>query len=129
MNTILHWEIHDNSNSFINVKTGMFASTLYTHDIFNKNIQNIDIAKKLIAILKNNSNTIGNKVKIKFVKDRPGHDFRYALDCKKIHRELKWKSRINLNEGLADTFQWYLNNMDFFISVSKKLYDKRLGLK
>ena len=94
----------------------------------NKNIQNIDIAKKLIAILKSNSIIIGNKVKIKFVKDRPGHDFRYALDCKKIHRELKWKSRINLNEGLADTFQWYLNNMDFFISVSKKLYDKRLGL-
>ena len=95
----------------------------------NKNIQNIDLAKKLMTILKTNSITIGNKVKIKFVKDRPGHDFRYALDCKKIRRELKWKSKINLNEGLEDTFQWYLNNMDFFISVSKKLYDKRLGLK
>ena len=94
----------------------------------NQNIQNIIIAKKLISILKNNSTIIGNKIKIKFVKDRPGHDFRYALDCKKIHRELKWKSRINLNEGLTDTFRWYLNNMDFFISVSKKLYDKRLGL-
>ena len=94
----------------------------------NQNIQNIIIAKKLISILKNNSTIIGNKIKIKFVKDRPGHDFRYALNCKKIHRELKWKSRINLNEGLTDTFRWYLNNMDFFISVSKKLYDKRLGL-
>ena len=94
----------------------------------NKNNQNIDIAKKLITILKSNSIIIGNKVKIKFVKDRPGHDFRYALDCKKIHKELKWKSKINLNEGLADTYRWYLNNMDFFISVSKKLYDKRLGL-
>ena len=94
----------------------------------NQNIQNIYIAKKLLHILKSNSIIIGNKVKIKFVKDRPGHDFRYALDCKKIHKELKWKSRINLNEGLANTFQWYLNNMDFFISVSKKLYDKRLGL-
>ena len=95
----------------------------------NQNIQNIDITKKLLRILKSNSIIIGNKVKIKFVKDRPGHDFRYALDCKKIHKELKWKSRINLNEGLADTFRWYLNNMDFFISVSKKLYDKRLGIK
>ena len=95
----------------------------------NQNIQNIDITKKLLRILKSNSIIIGNKVKIKFIKDRPGHDFRYALDCKKIHKELKWKSRINLNEGLADTFRWYLNNMDFFISVSKKLYDKRLGLK
>ena len=95
----------------------------------NQNIQNIDIAKKLLRILKNNSIIIGNKVKITFVKDRPGHDFRYALDSKKIHRKLKWKSRINLKEGLANTFQWYLNNMGFFTSVSKKLYDKRLGLK
>ena len=94
----------------------------------NQNIQNIYIAKKLLRILKSNSIIIGKKVKIKFVKDRPGHDFRYALDCKKIHKKLKWKSRIDMNEGLSDTFQWYLNNMDFFTSVSKKLYNKRLGL-
>ena len=95
----------------------------------NQNIQNINITKKLLHILKNNSIIIGDKVKIKFVKDRPGHDFRYALDCKKIHKELKWKSKINLEKGLSDTFYWYLNNMSFFTSVSKKLYDKRLGLK
>ena len=95
----------------------------------NQNIKNIDIVKKLLHILKNNSVMIGNKVKIKFVKDRPGHDFRYALDSKKIHKKLKWKSRINLNEGLFNTFKWYLNNMDFFTSISKKLYVKRLGLK
>ena len=79
--------------------------------------------------IKNKSIKLNKKTKVKFVKDRPGHDFRYALDCKKIHKKLKWKSRINLKEGLADTFQWYVNNMDFFTSVSKKLYDKRLGLK
>ena len=67
-------------------------------------------------------------MKIKFVKDRPGHDFRYALDCKKIHTKLKWKSKINLDQGLDKTFMWYLHNMQFFLSVSKKLYDKRLGL-
>ena len=95
----------------------------------NQNIKNIDIAKKLIKILKKNSIIVGNKVKIKFVKDRPGHDLRYALDSKKITKLLKWKSKISLNDGLADTFYWYLNNLDFFTSVSKKLYDKRLGLK
>ena len=95
----------------------------------NQNIKNIDIAKKLLRILKNNSIIIGNKAKIIFVKDRPGHDFRYALDCKKIHKKLKWKSKMNLDVGLTDTFRWYLNNMDYFTSVSKKLYDKRLGLK
>ena len=72
-------------------------------------------------------NEISNTI-IKLVKDRPGHDFRYALDCKKIYRELKWKSKISLDKGLTDTFRWYLNNKDFFTSVSKKLYAKRLGL-
>ena len=92
------------------------------------NIKNVDIAKKLIRILKKYSIPIGNKVKIKFVKDRPGHDFRYALDSKKIQKELKWKSKIDLDQGLLNTFEWYLNNMNFFTSVSKKLYNKRLGL-
>ena len=72
---------------------------------------------------------MGNRVKIKFIKDRPGHDFRYALDSSKIQKKLKWKSKINFNMGLQNTFQWYFDNMNFFRSVSKKLYDKRLGLK
>ena len=93
-----------------------------------QNIKNIDIAKKLIRISKNNSFKTGKRVKIKLIKDRPGHDFRYALNCKKIYKKLKWKSKIDLNEGLSNTFHWYLNNVGFFISVSKKLYDKRLGL-
>ena len=61
----------------------------------NHNIQNIDIARKLLGIAKKNYFVMGNKVKITFVKDRPGHDFRYALDCKKIHKKLKWESKIN----------------------------------
>ena len=88
----------------------------------NQNITNIDIAKKLLQMYK-------NKSRIKFVKDRPGHDFRYALDSNKIRKKLKWKPKINLKEGLRNTFIWYLNNMSFFKSVPKKLYNKRLGLK
>ena len=95
----------------------------------NKNVKNIDIAKKLIKIAKNSSFGADKKVKIKFVKDRPGHDLRYALNSKKIRKELKWKTKINLNKGLNDTFFWYLNNKKFFLRISKKLYDKRLGLK
>ena len=94
-----------------------------------KNIKNIDIAKQLIKIAKKKLLRTGKKVKIKFVKDRPGHDFRYALDCKKIYKKLNWKSKVSLDSGLVDTFQWYMNNLDFFTSVSKKLYDKRLGIK
>ena len=80
------------------------------------------MAKKLLLMIK-------NKTKIKYVKDRPGHDFRYALDSKKIRKKLKWKPKISLNDGLRSTLEWYLNNITFFSSVSKKLYDKRLGLK
>ena len=88
----------------------------------NQDIKNIDLAKKLLLMTK-------SKVTIKYVKDRPGHDFRYALNSQKIRKQLKWKAKINLNKGLKDTFYWYLNNTKFFKSVSKKLYDKRLGLK
>ena len=93
------------------------------------NLKNIDIAKKLIKIAKNKSLKINKKVKIKFVKDRPGHDFRYALNNKKILNELGWKSKIPFHSGLSKTLDWYLNNKIFFKSVSKKLYINRLGLK
>ena len=93
------------------------------------NIKNIDIAKKLLRIVKNKSSKISEKVKIKFIKDRPGHDFRYALNNKKILKKLGWKTKISLHDGLLQTFNWYINNKNFFNSVSKKLYTKRLGLK
>ena len=93
------------------------------------NLKNIDIAKKLLKIAKNKSSKISQKVKIKFIKDRPGHDFRYALNNKKIQKKLGWKTKISLNDGLLQTFNWYINNKNFFKSVSKKLYIKRLGLK
>ena len=93
------------------------------------NLKNIDIAKKLIKIAKNKTLKINKKVKIKFVKDRPGHDFRYALNNKKILNELGWKSKIPFHSGLLKTLDWYLNNKIFFKTVSKKLYINRLGLK
>ena len=72
---------------------------------------------------------IGNKTKIKFVKDRPGHDFRYALDNKKIYKELKWKPKIKFETGLKETINWYLENKKFLKNISSKNYRKRLGLK
>ena len=95
----------------------------------NQNFENISIAKKLMAIQIGIFKKKNNNVKIQFVKDRPGHDFRYALSSKKIQNKLGWKAKIKLNKGLTETFHWYINNFNFFTSVSKKLYDKRLGLK
>jgi len=94
-----------------------------------KNLTNIDLAKKLIKIAKDKSLKINKNVKIKFVKDRPGHDFRYALNNKKILENLRWKTEIPLYAGLSQTFDWYMNNKEFFNSISKKHYINRLGLK
>ncbi len=95
----------------------------------NINLKNIDLAKKILKIFRMKNFRIGKKVKIKFVKDRPGHDFRYALNSKKIYKEIRWKSKTSLDKGLNLTIDWYLKNKKFISSISKKLYVNRLGLK
>ena len=92
-----------------------------------ENINNLNLTKVLLKIAKRKIN-IGKKVKIKFVKDRPGHDLRYALNSNKIMRKLKWKSKIKFEKGLEETFDWYLKNYNFFNFFSKKKFFKRLGL-
>ena len=94
----------------------------------NENIKNIDMAKKLIKSSKSKNSTNIN-TKLIFVKDRPGHDLRYALDSSKIKKKLNWKPKVSLQKGLKYTYEWYQDNLKYFSSVSKKLYDKRLGLK
>jgi dTDP-glucose 4,6-dehydratase len=61
---------------------------------------------------------------IRFVKDRPGHDRRYAIDCSKIERELSFVPRIKLVQGLQDTFTWYVNNEPWWRSVMDGTYRK-----
>ena len=92
----------------------------------NKNLNNLQICSSLIKIAKKIIN-VGSNVKIKFVKDRPGHDVRYALNSKKMLTKLKWKSKINLNDGLRKTFLWYLKNEEYYKSISKVDIVKRLG--
>ena len=94
----------------------------------NKNLNNLEICKALIKIAKKN-HLIGSNVKIQFVKDRPGHDIRYALDSKKILKNLKWKTKVSFEKGLEKTFLWYLNNNNYYKSISKKDIVKRLGAK
>ena len=93
------------------------------------NLKNINLVKKIVKICKSIKIKIGKKTKIKFVKDRPGHDLRYALDNKKIYKTLKWKPKINFDKGLKETILWYSQNEKFLKKISKKNYEKRLGLK
>jgi len=59
---------------------------------------------------------------ITFVKDRPGHDRRYALDCTKIARELGWKPKESLSSGLIKTIRWYLDHQDWVSSIQTGAY-------
>ena len=93
------------------------------------NIRNLDLVKKILKIFRLMKINIGKNTKIKFVKDRPGHDFRYALNNKKIYKKLKWKSKIQFEKGLQDTISWYLNNKIYLKNISKESYEKRLGIK
>ena len=95
----------------------------------NINFTNIELTKLILKIMKKKILKIDKNVKIVFVKDRPGHDTRYALNSKKIKKKLKWKAVIELNEGLTKTIDWYINNQKFFKSISEKKYMNRLGLK
>ena len=94
----------------------------------NKNLTNLKVCEHLISVAKKNS-ILGTKVKINFIKDRPGHDIRYALNSNKIKKELNWKPRINFKEGIKLTFDWYNKNRKYYKSISKKDILKRLGNK
>ena len=92
----------------------------------NKNLNNLEVTKKLLdnskKLLK-----IGKNVKINFVKDRPGHDIRYALNSNKIKSELNWKINTNFEDGILNTLKWYLANKNYYKNLNKKDIIKRLG--
>ena len=94
----------------------------------NKNLNNIQVCKSLLNISKKLIN-LGNKVKINFVMDRPGHDIRYALNSNKIRKELNWKPKISFAKGIKLTFNWYNDNKKYYKTLSKKDILKRLGKK
>ena len=95
----------------------------------NINLKNIDLIKEILKVCKKQKISIGKKSKISFIKDRPGHDFRYALDSSKIKRKIKWKRTTNINKGLNQTIKWYYENQKFFKMTSSKIFNKRFGLK
>lgn len=67
--------------------------------------------------------------KIAFVTDRPGHDFRYAIDASKLETELGWKPRMPLLAGLEDTVRWYVDNRDWVEGIRQRGFQsERLGL-
>ena len=92
----------------------------------NKNLNNLEVTKNLLNISKKII-PLGKNVKINFVKDRPGHDVRYALNSNKIKKELGWYPKTNFNDGLRKTFEWYFKNKNYYNSLKKNDITKRLG--
>lgn len=95
--------------------------------------KNLPLLKKLIGIVAEQAGKEAAALErlITFVKDRPGHDLRYAVDCSKIERELGWRPRHDLEAGLAETVRWYLDNQTWVERVRSGAYrewlDKNYG--
>lgn len=90
-----------------------------------KDVSNLEIIKKVCQIMGKNF-----KDSVEFVKDRPGHDRRYAVDWQKINHELGWKPKYSFDDYLAKTINWYKNNVDWWKLLKegqKKYFQKQYG--
>ncbi len=93
--------------------------------------QNIDLVKLLCTIMdeKLGRNAGKSSELITYVKDRPGHDLRYAIDASKINQELGWKPSVTFEQGLERTIDWFLSNETWLNNVTSgeyaKYYDKQ----
>jgi dTDP-glucose 4,6-dehydratase len=83
----------------------------------NNEISNITIVKKILSLMDKSEDLI------QFVEDRPGHDFRYSMNSKKISNELGWKTKLDFDKGLEKTIQWYLDNPEIINNVSSIVLD------
>ena len=81
----------------------------------NNEINNLEIVNKILEIMGKSSDLI------EFVEDRPGHDQRYSLDSSKIKNEFGWSTKINFEEGLRKTIEWYEQNFSYYESISNEI--------
>jgi dTDP-glucose 4,6-dehydratase len=94
----------------------------------NAEMKNIDLAKAVCKIMDEffPENAPHEKL-MTFVKDRPGHDFRYAINFGKLRNELGWTPRETLESGLRNTVKWYLDNQAWIEDIANGAYKKRIG--
>src|SRR5262249_28014986 len=76
-----------------------------------RELTNLELTRALLAALGKPESLI------RYVKDRPGHDRRYAIDCTKIERELGWRPEVPFEKGLRDTVAWYRANADWVADI------------
>ena len=98
----------------------------------NNEIKNIQIVDVICDIL-NDIHPAGSGKSyhelITFVKDRPGHDFRYAIDASKLKKEIGWEPKESFNTGIQKTIEWYLKNEEWWKTIQENTYkQERLGI-
>ena len=98
----------------------------------NNEIKNIQIVEVICDVL-NDIHPAGSGKSyhelITFVKDRPGHDFRYAIDASKLKKEIGWEPKESFNTGIQKTIEWYLKNEEWWKTIQEKTYkQERLGI-
>ncbi len=88
--------------------------------------RNIDLIHEIIGILAEIKGVSKGQYEklITYVQDRPGHDFRYAIDCTKIKREIGWQPDHNFSQGIRETILWYINNPQWIENVQSGAYQK-----
>ena len=98
----------------------------------NNEIKNIQIVEEICDVL-NDIHPAGSGKSyhelITFVKDRPGHDFRYAIDASKLKKEIGWEPKESFNTGIQKTIEWYLKNEEWWRIIQENTYkQERLGI-
>ena len=104
--------VDDHCNAIFNVLTNGKSGESYNISASNE-IDNITIVKKILSLMNKSEDLI------EFVEDRPGHDFRYSMDSQKINKELNWKTKVNFEEGLKKTVDWYISNREWWKNIVK----------
>ena len=132
-NQIRDWlYVEDHARALYKVVTEGFIGETYNIGGHNEK-QNIEVVKIICQILdelKPQSNGQPYESLITFVKDRPGHDLRYAIDATKIKDSLGWTPRETFDSGIRKTVEWYLNNLEWCRRVQDGSYQReRLGVQ
>jgi len=104
--------VEDHCNAIFNILTNGKSGKSYNISASNE-IDNITIVKKILSLMNKSEDLI------EFVEDRPGHDFRYSMDSQKIKKELNWQTKVNFEEGIKKTVDWYLSNREWWKNIVK----------
>ena len=104
--------VEDHCNAIFDILINGKSGKSYNISASNE-IDNITIVKKILSLMNKSEDLI------EFVEDRPGHDFRYSMDSQKMKKELNWQTKVNFEEGIKKTVDWYLSNREWWKNIVK----------